>query len=150
MKTCTVCGGSGGVVDSRVGDDVAGLSTTRRRRVCGSCGERWTTYEVHEDALADLLSSLPDDFVKSVMDGVTEALETAAQAHGVNLTPLKGRRENQSYTAADRKRVFDYVRHGFSVRMAARLTGVKEGTASKWVLDAGGAGSLRATVEAAE
>ena len=48
---CPKCQGDSEVVDSRVSGN-----TTRRRRVCLQCKERWTTYEMESDELLRLRS----------------------------------------------------------------------------------------------
>jgi hypothetical protein len=42
---CPECGGKSEVKDSRPTES----GDIRRRRECGKCGDRWTTYEVHSE-----------------------------------------------------------------------------------------------------
>lgn len=54
MRPLCKCGSHADVKDSRGSTLADGTPTIRRRRVCASCGERWTTYEVHADALEQM------------------------------------------------------------------------------------------------
>lgn len=50
------CGGSSNVTDSRTLTDSSGVTYIRRRRVCGDCGNRFSTGEVILEDMKHLLS----------------------------------------------------------------------------------------------
>jgi transcriptional repressor NrdR len=42
---CPYCSGDSNVLDSRISTEESGRQTVRRRRICGACRRRFTTYE---------------------------------------------------------------------------------------------------------
>lgn len=64
------CGGDlDAVVDSRprVHKDFGQI--VARRRKCSVCGERCSTYEIHEDMVDDIHRRIAKAMVKKIMDG---------------------------------------------------------------------------------
>lgn len=71
---CPACNGESRVIDSRDGED-----SRRRRRECGSCKHRYTTYEIHAaayDRLQALKVSTQD------LDSVIAKLHTIKSQFG--------------------------------------------------------------------
>lgn len=69
--TCPLCGGPTEVKDSRA-KVYAGFSTTSRRRLCMSCGHRYTTFEVLERELERLQGLITR--VAKVKDALAELM----------------------------------------------------------------------------
>ena len=66
---CPICGGSlAKVTDSRPAGNFQGLPAVRRRRECGSCGERQTTVEIlRDDAMRSKLG-IADEVINTTRD----------------------------------------------------------------------------------
>jgi transcriptional regulator NrdR family protein len=54
IKTCPACGGT----DVKVTDSRPTNGPLRRRRECGGCGKRWTTYEISADAYENTMRNM--------------------------------------------------------------------------------------------
>lgn len=70
--TCHKCGGDcGSVKDSRPTSFLGG-QTVRRRRVCGSCGLRETTYEITDTQITTMRREIAADIIRSVLEDMTK------------------------------------------------------------------------------
>lgn len=80
MKKCSVCGGESLVVDSRETNDAI-----RRRRMCRSCGHRWSTLETsrgEDGASWNNAQSLCDaiDELKAATSSLSQKVAAASTA----------------------------------------------------------------------
>lgn len=64
---CPACGHAvSRVLDSRPTNHM-NRTTTRRRRLCAECNERWTTFEVGEQVFEDLKGQIRNEVVRSIL-----------------------------------------------------------------------------------
>ena len=147
---CPECGAAEHNVKDSRGRAAHGVSMIRRRRECCDCGHRFTTLEITEKALEEMM-------VNSGLTGALREIEAAvaevAEARGVRLRGSvfdKTYAERSTYSARQKSEVLRLVSEGLTFAEAATRTGVLKSAVADWVAQAGGATALRNAAEAAE
>ena len=72
VKDCPSCGRESDVKDSRVSKRTGAV---RRRRVCGACGRRWHTVEVHEEDVGEQMTTLERSHLRAAASRMVRILD---------------------------------------------------------------------------
>lgn len=85
VAAACLCGNCG-ADDSQVKDSRPIDGSIRRRRICTVCGNRWTTYEMHQDSLIDLREFRPSeaDLLRQLADKIEKAREAQRRGRRAN------------------------------------------------------------------